>query len=99
MHKQTKATAITPKVKEEVWERDHQRCVVCGDGRAEPNSHIVRRSQGGLGVPMNIVTHCHICHFKFDNYDKQTRAITFNYIRRMYPDWTREQVTYSKWTE
>ena len=99
MHKQTKATAITRHVKEEVWGRDKHRCIVCGDGRAEPNSHIVRRSQGGLGVAMNVVTHCQACHFKFDNYDTLTRAKTFAYVKQLYPDWDKKQVTYSKWTD
>ena len=99
MHKQTKATNITPKVREAVWERDGHRCIVCGDGRAQPNSHIIRRSQGGLGVERNIVSHCLYCHVRFDNYDTYTRVKTFAYIKAMYPDWTKEQVTYSKWTD
>ena len=98
MHKQTKATAITPKVKREVMERDGGLCIVCG-APGDPVSHVVRRSQGGLGVARNVVTHCFTCHFKFDNYDTYTRIKTFAYIKGLYPDWTEKGVTYSKWTD
>ena len=96
MHKQTKATAITPKVKREVMERDGGLCIVCG-APGDPVSHVVRRSQGGLGVARNVVTHCHDCHFKFDNYDQHTRIATFRYIKEKYPGWTEDSVKYSKY--
>ena len=96
MHKQTKATSITPAVKRAVMERDGGLCIVCG-APGEPVSHVVRRSQGGLGVVQNIVCHCHTCHFKFDNYDQHTRIVTFSYIKRMYPGWTEDSVKYSKY--
>ena len=100
MHKRTKATNITPKVREAVWERDGHRCIVCGDGRAQPNSHIIRRSQGGLGVEQNIVTHCRRCHEMYDlRTSDAVRQETIDYIKRIYPGWTEEQVTYSKWTD
>lgn len=96
MHKQTKATNITPAVKREVMERDGGMCIVCG-APGDPVSHVIRRTQGGLGIARNIVTHCWRCHFKFDNYDQHTRIETFNYIKKCYPDWTEESVKYSKW--
>jgi 5-methylcytosine-specific restriction endonuclease McrA len=96
MHKQTKATNITPAVKREVMERDGGLCIVCG-APGDPVSHVVRRSQGGLGTVQNIVTHCHDCHFKFDNYDQHTRIATFRYIKEKYPGWTEDSVKYSKY--
>ena len=94
-----KHTKITPSVATTVFERDGRKCIVCGDGRGLPNSHIVRRSQGGRGVVKNIVTHCLECHRKYDSYDKPTRAKTREYIIEKYPDWTEEEVTYHRYTK
>ena len=96
MHKQTKATAITPKVKREVMERDGGLCIVCG-APGDPVSHVVRRSQGGLGTVQTILTHCNACHFKFDNYDQHTRIATFRYIKEKNPGGTEDSVKYSKY--
>lgn len=70
--KRARATDIPRKVKQEVWERDGGRCVVCGNMRnVMPNAHIVPRSRGGLGIAANVVTLCtnfteNKCHFKYD---------------------------------
>ena len=57
--KRTKATNISPKVKQKVWERDQGRCVICGNNyNVMPNSHFIRRSQGGLGIEQNVFTAC-----------------------------------------
>ena len=97
MHKQTKATAITPKVKREVMERDGGLCIVCG-APGDPVSHVVRRSQGGLGVARNVVTHCWRCHQMYDlRTSEAVRQSTMDYIKRMYPGWTAESVKYSKY--
>ena len=94
MHKQTKATSITPAVKREVMERDGGLCIVCG----EPVSHVIRRSQGGLGVVQNIVTHCWRCHQMYDlRTSDAVRQATMDYIKKCYPDWTEGSVKYSKW--
>lgn len=92
-------TKIPKWVKVKVWERDNMRCVVCGQVCDISNacSHIVRRSQSGRGIPENIVVHCYYCHQLYDNYDEYTRKMTMAYIQRIYPDWSKEQVTYSKW--
>ena len=96
MHKQTKATAITPKVKREVMERDGGLCIVCG-APGDPVSHVVRRSQGGRGIPENIVTHCSECHRLYDSYDEATRQATMNYILAKYPHWNKEEVTFRRY--
>ena len=98
MHKETKATSITPAVKREVMARDGGLCVVCGKP-GEPVSHVVRRSQGGLGTVQNIVTHCWRCHQMYDLRTSQAvRMATLNYILQCYPGWTEESVKYSKWS-
>lgn len=114
MHEMTKHTAIPAKVKAAVALRDTRDgyccCVVCGSHNAHPNAHIVRRSQGGMGVEQNIVSLCPECHYAFDegiglNRLKPLGFFTkldiedhiVSYIKGIYPDWTREGVTYSKW--
>ena len=62
--KRAKACDISKKVKDIVWERDGHRCIICGSYQAMPNSHYIRRSQGGLGIPENIVTMCSRCSRK-----------------------------------
>ena len=71
--KRSKATDISKKVKDAVWERDNHCCVVCGNSyNVMPNAHILSRSKGGLGIETNIVTMCtnltnNKCHEKYDN--------------------------------
>lgn len=91
-------TKIPRWVKGDVWQRDHERCVVCLRWvQIEcACSHVVRRSQGGMGIPENIVCHCPECHRKYDSYDAYTVKATMDYIQRKYPDWSREAVTYKK---
>lgn len=96
MHLETKMTAIPQAVKVEVFKRDGGRCIVCGSRQGIPNSHVIRRSQGGLGIKENVVTHCITCHALFDGYDEETRAQTMDYIYSLYPDWKREKVVYKK---
>lgn len=97
-HRETQFTDIDRKVKEEVHERDHYCCVVCGK-QGLPNSHIIRRSQGGLGIKENIVTHCLRCHTKYDSGDIEVRTVTKDYIRKLYPDFSDEQRRYKKWQD
>lgn len=98
MHKMTKATAIPKRVKDAVFERDKGRCIICGSVYAQPNAHVVRRSQGGMGVEKNIVTLCYRCHKALDE-GKQREE--FNdaveqYLKHFYPDWSREDMIYRK---
>ena len=98
--KRAKACDIPQGVKKRVWERDGQRCIICGSHEAMPNSHFIRRSQGGLGIEENIVTMCMTCHRMYDQ-GIDRRAIetyTENYLRSLYPDWSREKLVYKKWS-
>jgi 5-methylcytosine-specific restriction endonuclease McrA len=66
-----------------------------------PNSHFIRRSQGGLGIPENIVTMCMRCHQMYDQ-GSDRRAIesyTEKYLKSLYPDWNRENLIYKKWED
>ena len=115
MHRQTKQTAIPASVKAAVALRDSVRgpatCIICGSPGG-PHCHIVRRSQGGMGVEQNIVTLCGPCHYALDeglylnrlrplglNSQQDVRDYVINYIKGFYPDWTEESVKYKKWED
>ena len=98
--KRAKACDISKKVKDIVWERDGGRCIICGSGCAMPNSHFIRRSQGGLGIEENIVTMCQRCHSMYDQgADRRAiEAFTEEYLKSKYQDWNREKLIYKKWS-
>ncbi len=97
MSKRSKACAISPKVKQAVYERDKGRCIICGRNGI-PNAHYIRRSQGGLGIEQNVVTLCQTCHHRFDNGDKRKEigAVIADYLKRQYPGWDKEDVIFRK---
>lgn len=99
--KRAKACDIPKKVKDRVWERDNHQCIICGSNQAMPNSHVVRRSQNGLGIEENIVTMCFRCHSMYDQHcdRKAMEAHIEKYLKNIYPDWNREKLTYKKWSE
>ena len=115
MHHMTKMTAIPAKVKAIVAQRDCAHgpatCIICG-APGGPHCHIVRRSQGGMGVEQNIVTLCGPCHYALDeglfldrlrplglDTQKKVREYVIDYIKGFYPDWAPESVTYHKWED
>lgn len=61
--------------------------------------HVVNKSQGGLGVVQNGVCGCRGHHSLMDNseYNDEMRTMTEDYLKILYPGWTRESVTYGKW--
>lgn len=95
----TRATAIPKAVKEAVFVRDGGRCIFCGSARGEPVAHVVRRSQGGLGVETNIITLCHECHRALDEGARRAELeeCVVGYMKRKYPGWKREDQIYKKW--
>ena len=99
--KRAKACDITKKVKDIVWERDNRRCIICGSPYAWPNSHYIRRSQGGLGIEQNIVTMCKMCHGMYDQGPEREliRQYTEKHLRSKYPDWNPDKLVYRKWEE
>lgn len=101
MHKMTKACSISLKTKRIVAMRDEGRCVVCGSYWGLPNAHYIPRSHGGLGIPENIVTLCHICHRIYDNSERRQeyKGIIRRYLQSKYPDWDEEKLVYKKWDE
>lgn len=100
-HRRSKATDISQKVKNKVWERDNHCCILCGSPYAMPNAHFVARSHSGLGIEQNIVTLCQNCHNKYDNGDKDTRtALGYkieSYLTSCYKDWNVQDLYYKKY--
>lgn len=96
--KRAKACDISKKVKDIVWERDEHRCIICGSYQAMPNSHYIRRSQGGLGVEENIVTMCMTCHRAYDQSSAREliAGYTEKYLRSKYPNWNPKNLIYKK---
>ena len=94
--KQTKAHEISLKVKKAVAERDsvdgYPCCIYCGkpsptgNPLAFSNAHIVKRSQGGLGVETNIVTLCQFDHYRFDDTTERDKMMEYicQYMRQKY---------------
>ncbi len=98
MHKRTKALAISKAVKDTVWARDGQQCIICGSHKAEPNAHYISRAHGGLGVEENIVTLCANCHRRYDQTSMRVplRRVISNYLQTCYPNWREENLIYRK---
>lgn len=102
-HKITKMTEIPIEVKKEVWERDKHKCIFCG--KAVPlfnaNSHFIKRSKLGLGIPENIMTNCDRCHDLFDNSIKRKEMIEVarKYFMSKYKNWDEKKLIYKKWGE
>lgn len=96
--RRTKALDIPPDVKRRVWERDGERCILCGSPDAAPNAHYVARSQGGLGIEENIVTLCWPCHMAYDQ-SAGRRDIgkrIGRYLRERYAGWNEDALYYKK---
>ena len=97
-HKRTKACAISKKTKLKVYQRDNGLCIFCG-AQGLPEAHVIPRSQGGLGCEANIITACRKCHDKLDNSPKRKEMLktAIEYLKRFYPEWTKEDYIFDKW--
>ena len=98
--KRAKACDITQKVKKIVWERDGECCIICGNPVAMPNSHYIRRSQGGLGIEENVATMCMNCHHIYDNgsgeRQERIKEAFRDYLMSCYPGWNEDNLVYRK---
>lgn len=100
--RRTKACEITRKTKEIVWNRDDHRCIICGIYVQTEcaNAHYIKRSQGGLGIPENIVTLCPRCHHEEDN-GKNTKIyeeLLKKHLEGIYgANWKKENLIYKKY--
>lgn len=98
--KRTKSLAITKNVKMIVWERDNHECIFCHCKVPWnlANSHFIKRSHGGLGIPKNIFCACLDCHRDFDDTPKRAwmLPIARNYLIKKYSYWNEDMLIYKK---
>lgn len=97
--KRTIACSISPKTRELVENRDNHQCVFCGSPNCRGEAHYIRRSQGGLGIPENLLTVCRYCHSQLDEGQAKElyRAKAEEYLKSKYPDWDKNKLVYNKW--
>ena len=98
--KRAKAVDIPTSVRKKVLVRDKGFCVVCGQPGI-PNSHYIKRSQGGLGIEQNVVCLCVECHNAYDNGNdkmktKMIHGKVKNYLKRQYKGWKEKDLYYKK---
>lgn len=98
--KRAKACDIPIAVKKKVLVRDKGFCVVCGQPGI-PNSHYIKRSQGGLGIEQNVVCMCVECHNAYDNGKDEKKAKMMRdkvkkYLKRQYKGWKEKDLYYKK---
>ena len=97
--KRSKACDISQRVKARVFERDEGRCIICGatGWGVFPNSHVVKRSHGGLGIEENITTMCVRCHDLFDGTARRSMVPHVEcYMKRKYVGWDKSKLIYKK---
>jgi 5-methylcytosine-specific restriction endonuclease McrA len=102
MSKRSRACEISQKTKEIVWNRDNNRCIYCGKyvPMVCANAHFIKRSQGGLGIPENIVTLCPECHYQedFGQDTKLYEDYIEKYLKNIYgTNWSKEKLIYKKY--
>ena len=97
--KRAMALAITEETRQKVWCRDAGRCVYCRRP-GNPEAHFIPRSQGGLGIPENILTLCRKHHDMFDHGTREQRELMRQrfreYLKYFYPDWDETKLIYHK---
>ena len=98
--KRAKAVDIPTSVRKKVLVRDKGFCVVCGQPGI-PNSHYIKRSQGGLGIEQNVVCMCVKCHNAYDNGNDKMKTKMIHdkvkkYLKRQYKDWKEDNLYYKK---
>jgi 5-methylcytosine-specific restriction endonuclease McrA len=96
--KRSRACDIKKSVKDKVWERDKNRCIICQSPFAMPNAHFIPRSKGGLGIEQNIVTLCQECHHITDQTEHRQFMLEKieRYLKSKYDDWDKEDLIYRK---
>ena len=98
--KRAKAVDIPTSERKKVLVRDKGFCVVCGQPGI-PNSHYIKRSQGGLGIEQNVVCLCVECHNAYDNGNDKMKTKMIHgkvkkYLKRQYKGWKEEDLYYKK---
>lgn len=106
--KRTKATDISPKVRQKVYARD-KGCIFCQMGYRMDGEcgigelqcmHFVARSQAGLGKEENLAMGCIRHHQMLDNSEHRAemKEMFREYLKGIYPEWTEQKLKYDKWS-
>lgn len=93
-----KACEIPKQVRMAVAIRDNGKCIFCGKAGIS-NAHLVKRSQGGLGIEENIFTACPECHYEedFGKNSKEYEKKAERYLKSKYgASWDRKNLVFRK---
>ena len=95
----SKACDISPKVRQEVIERDGRRCIVCGVNHDLQIAHYISRARLGLGIAKNLGVMCAKCHFLFDNgkFHNEIKKLFREHLQAHYEEWNEQDLIYKKW--
>lgn len=98
MTERKKNTDISSRSRNEVHRRDECRCVYCGrTDKPIELAHFISRSQGGKGVPQNLISLCIDCHRSFDGAGRNDmRDFLADYLKSHYPGWNERDQIYRK---
>ena len=102
LSERTKATDISPKVRQEVYQRDswdgRTCCIKCGSPYSLQVAHFIGRGQGGLGIKENLVVLCVKCHQMYDQSDQMNEMKEFikTYLDNYYPNFTDDERKFKK---
>jgi 5-methylcytosine-specific restriction endonuclease McrA len=93
-----KNTDISAQSRHEVHRRDERRCVYCGrTDKPIELAHFISRSQGGKGVPQNLITLCIDCHRSFDGAGRDDmRDFLADYLKSHYSGWNEQDQIFRK---
>lgn len=99
MSKMSKACDISPKVRQEVIDRD-KCCIICGRYTGLQVAHYISRARGGLGISKNLALMCVECHGQYDNghQHKEIEKAFREHLQANYPDWDEKELIYKKWS-
>jgi len=99
MSKISKACDISPKVRQEVVERDNRQCFICGANQNLQIAHYISRARLGLGIPQNLAVMCAKCHFDYDNgkFHNEIKNLFKEHLSACYEGWNEKDLIYKKY--
>ena len=100
MSKISKACDISPKVRQEVLERDNRQCIICGANQGLQIAHYISRARLGLGIAENLGVMCPQCHFSYDNgkFHNEIKNLFREHLEAHYKEWNENNLIYKKWS-
>lgn len=99
--KRSRACEFSSDERKAIYERDFQRCVICGGTYRLTIAHMISRAYGGLGIRQNGVLLCMQCHDAMDNGSNKELRVAYqkfvrNYLEQQYPDFPDDRRIYRK---